>query len=75
MTIQHYIEQEKIYNPDPKKEMRKLINPTKVLASSPPFTLIKYANSNYICDSKDKKIVIDNCFFIYKAIVSWYSKN
>lgn len=43
---------------------------TKALANLPPFGLIRYVDSNYASDSKNKKLVIDHCFFFYKAVIS-----
>lgn len=38
------------------------------------YKLVKYVNSNYKGDCKDRKYVIDYCFFIIRAVVWWYSK-
>ena len=42
--------------------------------SPPLFCLIKYVNSNYAGNSKDRKSVIGTCFFLQGVIVFWYSK-
>lgn len=41
---------------------------------SPPIGLIGYANSNFAGDPKDRKSVIENCFFLNGAVVLWSSK-
>ena len=46
----------------------------KTLANLLSFKLIKYVNSNYVNDFKDKKLVMGHYFFLYEAIVSWYNK-
>lgn len=46
---------------------------TQVLFSSPPFKLFDYAHSNYVSDSEEKKSARKNYFFVYRAIVFWYS--
>ena len=33
------------------------------------YKLVKYVNSNYKGDCKDRKYVIDYCFFIIRAVV------
>ena len=38
------------------------------------YNLISYANSNFIKDSKDYKLVIGYCFFLNGALVLWSSK-
>lgn len=47
---------------------------TKALSSSPPFGLIGYADSSYADDPKDRKSVMEYCFFIHGTLVSWCSK-
>lgn len=42
----------------------------KKLANSPPFSLIKYPDSNYVGNSEDKNLVIRQYLFIYGALVS-----
>lgn len=39
-----------------------------------PFELIGYTNSNYASDLEDRKSVIKNNFFIYRAIIFWCRK-
>lgn len=45
-----------------------------VLAASSPFGLIKYGNSSYAGDLKDKKSVMGYYYFLNGAILSWCSK-
>lgn len=40
----------------------------------PPYSLIKYANNNFVGDLKDQKLVIRNCFFLNRVVVLWSSK-
>lgn len=47
---------------------------TKALDNLPPFGLIRYVDSNYVSDPKNKKLVMDHCFFFYKAVISWCNK-
>lgn len=46
----------------------------KVLVSQLIFNPIGYTNSNYADNPKDRTLVIGYCFFIHKALVSWYTK-
>lgn len=47
---------------------------TKALDNLPPFGLIRYADSNYANNPKDKKLVMGHCFFFYEVVVSWCNK-
>lgn len=49
-------------------------NKAKTPATLSLFRLIRYADSNYVSDYADRKLVIKNVLFVYKAIVFWYSK-
>ncbi len=40
----------------------------------PPYGLIGYADSNFAGDPKDRKLVMENSFFLNGAVVSWSSK-
>ena len=46
----------------------------KTLARQSIFGLIRYINSNYIGDCKNKLLVMRYYIFIDKAIMSWFSK-
>lgn len=46
----------------------------KTLANLLFFKLIRYVNSNYVNDFKNKKLIMGHYFFFYEAIVSWYKK-
>lgn len=39
------------------------------------YKLIKYANRNYIKDSKNKNSVMNPYFFINRAVIFWYNTN
>ena len=39
-----------------------------------PFSLIKYGDSSYVNDLKNRKLVIDYCYFLNRAVVSWCNK-
>lgn len=58
----------------PDKETKTLTRQAKVPVSLPPFGLVKYVDSNYTDDLEDRKSVMENCFFLHGAIVSWCSK-
>lgn len=58
----------------PDKETKVSTSQAKVSVSSSPFGLVKYADRNYIGDLEDRKSVMENRFFLHRAIVSWYSK-
>ena len=47
---------------------------TKVLVTPLSYGLIGYTNNNYTDDHKDYKLVMGNCFYINRAIMSWSSK-
>lgn len=47
---------------------------TKVLITPSLFGLIEYKDSNYTKNPEDRKSVIEYCYFIKRAIVSWYNK-
>ena len=40
----------------------------------PLYGLIGYADSNFAGDPEDRKSVMENCFFLNGAVVSWSSK-
>ncbi len=40
----------------------------------PPYDLIGFADSNFAEDREDRKSIMDYCFFINGAVVSWCSK-
>ncbi len=40
----------------------------------PPYSLIGYADSNFVGDPEDLKSVMGNCSFLNGAVVSWSSK-
>lgn len=42
--------------------------------NSPLYGIIDYANSNFADNPKDRKLVMEYCFFINKAVVLWSSK-
>lgn len=42
----------------------------KVLIVLLPFGLIEYAKNNYASNPKDRKLVIEYCFFFHRAVVS-----
>lgn len=52
------------------KEKSKIKKP----ARQSTLDLIDYTNSNYTGDSDNKKLMIRHSFFIYWAIISWFSK-
>ena len=43
-------------------------------AVSSPFSLIKYGDRSYVNDLKDRKLVIDYCYFLNGAVVFWCHK-
>ena len=47
---------------------------SKAPISQSIFSVIWYVDNNYVVNLKDRKLVIGHGFFIYGAIVSWYSK-
>lgn len=47
---------------------------TKVPISPLLFGLIGYGDNSYTRDSKNRKSVMEYCYFINEVIVSWYSK-
>ena len=47
---------------------------TKILITLFPFRLIRYGNSNYTKDLKDRKSIIRYCYFINRVVISWFSK-
>lgn len=47
---------------------------TYALLVFPSYRLVDYTNNNYAGNSKDRESIIENCFYMNKAIVSWYNK-
>lgn len=47
---------------------------TYALLVFPSYRLVNYTNNKNAGDFKNRKSMIKNCFYVNKAIVSWYSK-
>lgn len=41
---------------------------------SPPYGLVGFVDSNFTGNPEDQKSVMEYCFFLNGAVVSWYSK-
>lgn len=60
-------------HPKPEKEEKKKAK-TKIPVRQSMFGLIWHIDSNYLGDLEDKKSVMGHYFFIYRVLISWYSK-
>lgn len=47
---------------------------TNAQVAWPPCGLVEYTDNNYAGHFKDRKSVIDHCFYVNEAVVSLYSK-
>lgn len=46
----------------------------RLLKDPPPYDLIDFVDYNFIGDSRNCKLMMRYCFFLNRAVISWYSK-